>query len=141
MSIDHDSDTARLARHRDLFRIVHPDVATASCAAHRVSDSELWQAAASIRSIASGMPDGGDKTALNRSLDVVVDGIDWLERGNDEWRCDARRNAGYAESARATARIAIGHLQAMLNKARTFQEGQDAETAARDWLASIGSES
>lgn len=102
-------------------------------------DSDVWQAGASIRSIASGMPDGGDKTALNRSLDALVDGIDYIEKGLVEWRCEARRNAGYAESARATARIAIGHLQAMLNKARNFKDQQDADTAARDWLISIGS--
>lgn len=35
---------------------------------------------------------------------------------------------------------AIGHLQAVLNKARTHDEQQKADTAARDWLTSIGSE-
>jgi hypothetical protein len=35
---------------------------------------------------------------------------------------------------------AIGHLQAVLNKARTHDEQQAADTAARDWLASIGSD-
>lgn len=36
--------------------------------------------------------------------------------------------------------IAIGHLQAVLNKSRTHAEQQAADTAARDWLDSIGSE-
>ncbi len=36
--------------------------------------------------------------------------------------------------------VAIGHLQAVLNKARTHYEQQQADTAARDWLLSIGSE-
>jgi hypothetical protein len=48
--------------------------------------------------------------------------------------------ANQAEAARATARIAIGHLQAVLNKARTHTEQQAADAAARDWLISIGSE-
>jgi hypothetical protein len=48
--------------------------------------------------------------------------------------------AKQAETARATARVAITHLQAVLNKARTHTEQQAADTAARDWLISIGSE-
>jgi hypothetical protein len=35
---------------------------------------------------------------------------------------------------------AVGHLQAVLNKARTHAEQQAADSAARDWLISIGSE-
>jgi hypothetical protein len=76
-------------------------------------------------------------------LDVVqnaIDSIDWLDKGNGEWRdlyvaSNRQRNA-----AQATARIAIGHLQVVLNKARTHAEQQAADTAARDWLESIGSE-
>lgn len=75
---DPDSDTARLARHRDLFRTVHPDVATAN------------------------------RTALGNAQEQL--------------------------------QVAIGHLQAMLNTARNFQDQQSADTAARNWLISIGSD-
>ena len=78
MSIDQNRDAARLARHRDLFRTVHPDIAAANRAALGNAQEQL--------------------------------------------------------------QVAIGHLQAMLNKARNFQDQQDADTAARDWLISIGSE-
>lgn len=76
-------------------------------------------------------------------LDIVqeaIDYIDWLEKGNAEWRSVALGNAKQAKSARATAQIAIGHLQAVLNKPRTHAEQQSADTAAREWLTSIGSE-
>jgi hypothetical protein len=76
-------------------------------------------------------------------LDFVQDAIDhfeWLEKGNAEWRDVAMQKAKHAEAARATARVAIGHLQAVLNKARTHAQQQIADTAARDWLISIGSE-
>lgn len=76
-------------------------------------------------------------------LDVVqtaIDHIEWLEKGNEEWREMAVSAGKQANASRATARIAIGHLQAVLNKARTHAEQQAADTAARDWLTSIGSE-
>lgn len=76
-------------------------------------------------------------------LDVVqtsIDHIEWLEDGNEEWRKLFQEKRREAYAARATARVAIGHLQAVLNKPRTHAEQQTADTAARDWLASIGSE-
>ena len=76
-------------------------------------------------------------------LDIVqeaIDHIEWLDKGGAEWRQMALQNSNYAEAARATARIAIGHLQTMLNKCRTADEQLAADTAARDWLVSIGSE-
>ena len=76
-------------------------------------------------------------------LDFVqeaIDHIDWLEKGNAEWRSTALANGRHAEAARATARVAIGHLQAMLAPGRTANESFAADTAARDWLASIGAE-
>jgi hypothetical protein len=68
------------------------------------------------------------------------DEIEWLEKGNAEWRSLALANQQQARAAQATARIAITHLQSVLNKARTHADQQDADTAARDWLISIGSE-
>jgi len=47
---------------------------------------------------------------------------------------------GIPPAAQATARIAITHLQAVLNKPRTHAEQQAADTVAREWLTSIGSE-
>lgn len=68
------------------------------------------------------------------------DALDWAEKGLAEWRAQALATSQQLAAAQATARIAIGHLQAVLNKARTFDEQQRADTAARDWLTSIGSE-
>ena len=68
------------------------------------------------------------------------DKIEWLEKGNAEWRDLALRNAQQVRAAQATARIAITHLQQVLNKAQTFDEQIDADTDARNWLISIGSE-
>jgi hypothetical protein len=76
-------------------------------------------------------------------LDVVqtsIDHIEWLEKGNEEWRQMALQNRKHAEAARATARVAIGHLDKVLNKCRSHDDQQAADTAARDWLASIGHE-
>ena len=69
-----------------------------------------------------------------------MDKIEWLEKGNAEWRDLALTNARQASAAQATARIAITHLQEVLNKAQTFDEQIDADTDARNWLISIGSE-
>lgn len=70
----------------------------------------------------------------------LSDALERAENGLAEWRAAALSNGKQAEAARATARIAINHLQAVLNKARTHDEQQAADTAARDWLISIGSE-
>jgi len=76
-------------------------------------------------------------------LDFVQEGIDhleWLEKGNAEWREIGMVERQRANAAQAKARIAIAHLQSVLNKARTHAEQQAADTFARDWLISIGSE-
>jgi hypothetical protein len=86
---------------------------------------------------------GTDRHAAKLALkDVgeVLDDIEWTEKGLVEWRGMALSHAKQAEAARATARIAIAHLQAVLNKPRTHTDQQAADTAARDWLISIGSE-
>lgn len=70
-----------------------------------------------------------------------TDAIEWLEKGLAEWRDLAVSNQHQARAARATARVAIAHLQNVLNTPRTHAEQQAADTAARDWLESIGSES
>lgn len=71
---------------------------------------------------------------------MTPDEINYLQKGLAEWRDMAQTNARHAEAARATARVAIHHLQEVLNKPRTHDEQQRADTTARDWLISIGSE-
>lgn len=79
------------------------------------------------------------KLALN-DVGNILDDIEWTEKGLSEWRCVALTNARQGEAARATSRVAIAHLQAVLNQSRTHAEQQAADAAARDWLISIGSE-
>jgi len=74
------------------------------------------------------------------AIEAFVDDTEWIEKGLAEWRSNALENARHAEMARATARVAINHLQSVLNKSRTHAQQQDADTSARDWLLSIGSE-
>jgi hypothetical protein len=73
-------------------------------------------------------------------VQVAIDHIEWLEKGNEEWRQMYLAVNRQAKVAEATAGIAIGHLHAVLNKPRTHAEQQSADTAARDWLVSISSE-
>lgn len=76
-------------------------------------------------------------------LDFVqasVDVVDWLETGLNEWRSEALTKSQHLVAVQATARVAIHHLQTVLNKCRTADEQQRADTAARDWLTSISSE-
>lgn len=73
-------------------------------------------------------------------LGEAIDHMEWLEKGVSLLQSSRQANARHAEAARATARVAIGHLQAVLLKARTHDEQQRADTAARDWLASIGAD-
>ena len=68
------------------------------------------------------------------------DEIESLQKGLAEWREIALSQLRQSNAAQARARIAITHLQDVLNNARTHAEQQAADTAARDWLISIGSE-
>ena len=83
-----------------------------------------------------------DWVPVGRSfLDEAIDHMEWLEKGNAEWRNLWQSAAKQNTAAMATARVAIWHLQAVLNKARKHAEQQAADTAARDWLESIGNDS
>lgn len=68
------------------------------------------------------------------------DALEWADKGIAEWRAEATSARKQASAARASARVAIGHLQAVLNYSRTHAAQQAADTAARDWLESIGNE-
>lgn len=70
----------------------------------------------------------------------LSDALDWAEKSRAEWRDVAETKARHLVAVQATARVAIGHLQAVLNKPRTSDEQLRADTLARDWLTSIGSE-
>lgn len=84
--------------------------------------------------------DSPEKRVMLYTGGSLGDALEWAEKGLAEWRATAQSNARHAEVARATARVAINHLQDVLNKARTHDEQQRADTAARDWLTSIGSD-
>lgn len=97
--------------------------------------------------LADAIPQGPHPTPhaewISVRLDVVqeaIDLIEWLEKGCDEWRDMYLSRHKQATATRAVARVAIGHLQAVLNEAKSHAEQQAADTAARDWLESIGSE-
>jgi hypothetical protein len=71
-------------------------------------------------------------------LRSALDSNEWTEKGLVEWRDKALENSRHAEAARATARIAIAHLNTVLNTCRTHDQQTSADTQARDWLLSIG---
>ena len=71
-------------------------------------------------------------------VEVAISRLDRLEKRIREWRDATLASAKQADAARATARIAITHLQTVLAPPSTFADQQRADTAARDWLASIG---
>ena len=73
-------------------------------------------------------------------VQLAIDHIDWLDRGVDEWREAALAQQQKVHAAQATVKIAVRHLQEVLNKPRTYDDQVRADTNARDWLISIGSE-
>ena len=76
-------------------------------------------------------------------LRAAIDAAEWTEKGLAEWRGVALSNGKQAEAARATARVAIGHLERVLKggHARVSPEQRDQwRRDAEDWLTSIGFE-
>jgi len=65
----------------------------------------------------------------------LEDRLEWAEKGLAEWRNMALNNARQEKVARATARIAISYLQAVL---AAHVHDSAASRAARVWLESIG---
>ena len=61
-----------------------------------------------------------------------------LDPINPAKQAEAQRTA--LANAQEALQTAVRHMQAMLRKARTANEQLAADAAARDWLASIGSE-
>jgi superfamily II RNA helicase len=87
-----------------------------------------------------GGADRHDAKLALKDVGEMLDDVEWTEKGLAEWRDVALSNEKQARAAQATARIAITHLQAVLNQSRTHTDQQAADTAARDWLVSIGSD-
>jgi hypothetical protein len=63
-----------------------------------------------------------------------------LETGLAGWRTQAESHSKQAHMAKAQTRVTLAHLDAVLNKAKTANDQQAIDTAARDYLASIGYE-
>jgi hypothetical protein len=78
--------------------------------------------------------------ALHEALPELQEHLKWLEKGIQEWKDLYTAENKKAKTAQATAQIAISHLHEVLNKSRTHDAQQRADTAARQWLDSIGSE-
>lgn len=100
----------------------------------------------SARDLAFWQSEGESVTLAYHEKDVKAlegelnDALEWAEKGLAEWRAVAQKAQAEARRAQAESRVAVAHLQAVLNKPRTAEEQQQADTAARDWLESIGSE-
>lgn len=84
-----------------------------------------------------GRPDRHDAI---QALKALPDQIDWIERGIVEWREMAQTQSRFAKQAAAKTRVAITHLQTLLNSRLDANQMLAAEKAARDWLESIGEE-
>lgn len=68
----------------------------------------------------------------------LPDALLYAESDRAQWHEQAETKARHLVAVQATARVAIGHLRAVLNKPRTSDEQLRADTLARDWLTSIG---
>lgn len=73
-------------------------------------------------------------------VQLAIDHIDWLDRGVDEWREEALSQQQKFYAAQATVKIAVRHLQEVLNKPRMYDDQVRVDTNAKGWLISIGSE-
>jgi hypothetical protein len=73
-------------------------------------------------------------------VQLAIDHIVCLDRGVDEWREEALSQQQKFYAAQATVKIAVRHLQEVLNKPRMYDDQVRVDTNARDWLESIGSE-
>lgn len=73
-------------------------------------------------------------------LRKALENVELTQKSLAELQSAVKEKAQHLAAVQATARIAIGHLQSVLNTARTHAEQQSADTSARDWLVSIGSE-
>ena len=106
--------------------------------------SDTGEASTLIKYLADSIPLGPHPEPhaewISVRLDVVqtsIDHIEWLEKGNEEWRDMYVSSNQQRNAAQATARIAIEHLQALMKQIAPVGDSR-VERAARDWLVSIG---
>jgi len=68
-------------------------------------------------------------------LSEAIDHMEWIEKGVEEWR-----QMYVAESLRYTTEAAISRvaIRRLIDMLRINRIPLDADTAARDWLTSIG---
>lgn len=100
-----------------------------------------------IKALADAIPSGPhpDPHAewIRVRLDFVqktIEHMDWLDRGVAEWRHVALKAQSQSANDWIVSDMAIRHLRAILNSRRTATQSLEAETAARQWLASIGND-
>lgn len=79
------------------------------------------------------------RAALDQA-ECVLDQVEYVEKGLAEWREKALTNARHLAAVQATARVAIGHLQRVLqdNASTTSEQRAQWRRDAEDWLTSIG---
>ncbi len=171
--MDPDSDEARLARHRDLHRTVHPDVVAGNRAA---AAREQAQREDIVRGAVLELTAGLDYVQNIVTTQRYEVSYETMQRANFKrktgwWRkytlADARSQARTAEirlsnawelldpinpakqaEAQRTAlgncqeslQQAVAHLSKVLNGCRSADEQLKADTAAREWLQSVGAE-
>lgn len=94
--------------------------------------------------LSDAIPLGEHPTPFNEwisvRLDIVqetIDHLDWLEKGNAEWRRVHSKEAQLRRLYEAQAKIAIELIENMLN-CETVGERLRIDKTAREWLASIG---
>jgi hypothetical protein len=70
--------------------------------------------------------------------EAAISHIEWLEKEAAEYRKMFLVGVRTGAALQASRKIAIGHLRAVLSLNKTHLERQEADTAARLWLDSIG---
>jgi hypothetical protein len=93
-----------------------------------------------VKQLQAAQSDPHNSTTIIDLLARALNEIDWLEKGNDEWREACVKHSHEAMRFRAQAKIALAHLDKVLNGCHNADEQMQADSAARLWLESIGYE-
>lgn len=86
----------------------------------------------------TGTPEDEIVTQQLEGLQEALDADEWTQKGLNEWRAAALVEKAEARRLDAKGQIAVLHLNKVLNGCQTAHEQQQADTAARLWLESIG---
>lgn len=81
---------------------------------------------------------GATRHDAKLALKELPDEVEWIEKGLAEWRSVALAAQQQARQATAQAKLALDHLDKILNGCRTADEQQAADTAGRDFLQACG---